>query len=338
MNRVGHPIDVFWMDDSRRSPTLIKTNTRPIRNNSDTIINTYASHKFVIKELGRSHSVNFTKGPSDETITVYLDQQSNTLQIMKTAKDTEIQKKVETTIKQCSSFQGDKLTNCLANGLVDDILKIEGNYLIKYSDLTSLNSLLLLNVEQKSLAEQHLARTAHRLRNYTCLDDNREAPKPISTYQTNLMGKPYDVNVILNMDAAKVWYVDNFITEEECDMFLRHGKPLLRRATVAAEDGTSIVSENRKAQQASYDLHWKNPGRDPLWNLSQRILQIANNHAGYNLTSEGQEGYTIIQYNIGDQYMPHCDAACDGLPHTKGGRIATALMYCKVNWRQLSLV
>ena len=40
-------------------------------------------------------------------------------------------------------------------------------------------------------------------------------------------------------------------------------RPKLARATVAGEDGTSIVSENRKAQQASYE--WTNGTSDPLW-------------------------------------------------------------------------
>ena len=27
---------------------------------------------------------------------------------------------------------------------------------------------------------------------------------------------------------------------------------------------------------------------------------------------------------------PHCDSDCDGLPHHPGGRVATAVLYCKV--------
>jgi hypothetical protein len=70
--------------------------------------------------------------------------------------------------------------------------------------------------------------------------------------------------VLLDMPESKVWYVEDFITDEECEVLKLHGRPLLTRATVAAEDGTSVVSENRKANQASYNLHEQNP-RDPLW-------------------------------------------------------------------------
>ena len=47
-------------------------------------------------------------------------------------------------------------------------------------------------------------------------------------------------------------------------------RPKLARATVAGEDGTSIVSENRKAQQASYE--WTNGTSDPLWYVFLLIL------------------------------------------------------------------
>lgn len=36
--------------------------------------------------------------------------------------------------------------------------------------------------------------------------------------------------------------------------------------------------------------------------LFQRVLKMANDHAGYDLKPPGQEGFTIIQYNKEDQY------------------------------------
>lgn len=71
--------------------------------------------------------------------------------------------------------------------------------------------------------------------------------------------------MLLDLPHAKIWFVENFITPEECKVFETHGKPLLLRATVAAEDGTSVVSEHRKAQQASYDLHQFHGEKDPVW-------------------------------------------------------------------------
>jgi hypothetical protein len=36
--------------------------------------------------------------------------------------------------------------------------------------------------------------------------------------------------------------------------------------------------------------------------LQQRILDVTNHFTGFNLSYEGQEGFTIIQYNPDDQY------------------------------------
>jgi prolyl 4-hydroxylase len=79
---------------------------------------------------------------------------------------------------------------------------------------------------------------------------------------------------------------------------------------------------------------------------------MANHHTGYQLRPEGQESFTIIQYNVEDQYTyvihifkylflilfliiymilrPHCDSSCDGTKHHSGGRVATAVLYCKI--------
>jgi hypothetical protein len=76
----------------------------------------------------------------------------------------------------------------------------------------------------------------------------------------------------------------------------------LTRATVAAEDGSSVLSEHRQANQASYNLHQVNPESDPLWPLFARTMSFTNSYTGMNLQPDGQEDFTIIQYNVNDQY------------------------------------
>lgn len=39
-----------------------------------------------------------------------------------------------------------------------------------------------------------------------------------------------------------------------------------------------------------------------LRSLYQRIFQFTNLHTGYAMELPGQEGFTIIQYNSGDEY------------------------------------
>eukprot|EP00604_Paraphysomonas_vestita_P004280 CAMPEP_0174825382 /NCGR_PEP_ID=MMETSP1107-20130205/42696_1 /TAXON_ID=36770 /ORGANISM="Paraphysomonas vestita, Strain GFlagA" /LENGTH=236 /DNA_ID=CAMNT_0016056921 /DNA_START=714 /DNA_END=1427 /DNA_ORIENTATION=- len=138
---------------------------------------------------------------------------------------------------------------------------------------------------------------------------------------------------------------------------MKSAEPRLERAVVVGADGGAVVSESRRAQQASYNL--RSP-TDPLWNLYHRILNFTNSHTNYNLKPEGQEFFTVIQYNKSDEYTPHCDGSCDGEkpegqefftviqynksdeytphcdgscdgePHISTGRVATAVLYCQI--------
>ena len=168
-----------------------------------------------------------------------------------------------------------------------------------------------------------------RLRNYTCADDTMESSEPIDLIKVDLGDQKYDMDVYFNTPGAKIWVVHDFITDEECDILERTGRPILRRATVAAEDGSSIVSNNRKANQASYNIHHSSRGwQDPLYPLYDRAMSMVNMYAGYELEMDGQEDFTIIQYDVDDQYTPHCDGQCSGEKHNPGGRVATAVLYC----------
>jgi hypothetical protein len=79
---------------------------------------------------------------------------------------------------------------------------------------------------------------------------------------------------------------------------------------------------------------------------------MVNQHSGYDLQPEGQEYFTIIQYNKDDEYRyffffetnlsniistatksPHCDGSCDNSYYVRTGRVATAVMYCEVWFR-----
>ena len=101
-----------------------------------------------------------------------------------------------------------------------------------------------------------------KLRNYTCADPTLESSTPLRTETMRIQNKDYTVNILLDMNAAKIWSVEGFISEEECRILHDHGLPRLRRATVAGEDGLATISQSRKAQQASYIPTGKG---DPLW-------------------------------------------------------------------------
>jgi 2OG-Fe(II) oxygenase superfamily len=216
--------------------------------------------------------------------------------------------KVKAQTSSCVGLKGEEFDLCFTKGIAEDVIKMENkrDEVVKYRDLMS-----------------------GRLRNYTCADESMNSSKPLSSKTVYINNDiKYKLDILFDSPAAKIWVIENFITPEECQILYDHGKPRLRRATVAGEDGRSLVSESRKAQQASYNLVDNNPN-DPLRGLKERVLSITNHHAGYDLQPDGQEDFTIIQYNKADEYVPHCDGNCDGSPYKLGGRVATAVMYCQ---------
>ena len=215
--------------------------------------------------------------------------------------------KVKDHTAACVPKTGDEFDVCFSRALSEDVIKMED----KYTEVTRYRDSM-----------------SSRLRNYTCEDPTMVTSKPIQSLVMNVQNKNYNVDVLFDNPSAKIWIVHDFISDEECQILEDHGLPRLTRATVAGDDGRSIVSENRKAQQASYNMHQTHE-HDPLRSLNERVLRITNERTGYKLRAGGQEDLTIIQYNKDDQYTPHCDGSCDGTLHKTGGRVATAVMYCR---------
>jgi len=317
VNHAGAPIELFWVNTFKTPEELVMQTTKPIRNNSDTNINSYHTHEFIakfLKPVGAQvgAEVRFAKGPREEVITVSFSPELG-MTAKQVTKFDEIMDTIKGATTVCSASlpreDEDAFAKCVADAMIDDITRLTDSktQLVKHRDLMS-----------------------SRLRNYTCVDDEMNTTKPISSYNITIEKTQFTVDTLFDSNHAKVWTVDDFISPSECEILRKHGESRLKRATVAAEDGSSVVSENRKAQQASYNMHMSNPSADPLYSLYQRVLALTNHHGKFNLKHDGQEDFTIIQYNVADQYTPHCDGTCDGSKHISGGRVATAVLYCQV--------
>ena len=267
----------------------------------------------------------FSKGPDDEEVIVDLDHATSSFKIKQLTAVQKVKELISEKVDSCASQQSTlwksdpkELAACMSEALVDDVVKAT------------------------TKAEKALTRATtigDRLRNYTCDDPKMETSTPLSSYDMFVAASDPNhpdrrrrirIDSLLDSDAAKIWIAHDFVTDEECRILMDHGAPRLMRATVADADGTSIVSESRKAQQANYNIDMNDPDGDPLYSLYKRVFQATNHHTKYNLTMDGQEDFTIIQYNVADQYTPHCDGNCEGEPHIDKGRVASCVMYCKV--------
>jgi hypothetical protein len=74
VNMANAPLDLFWVNTFVKDEPMVRQVSKPIRNSSDTIINSYDTHKFMIRYYSAKHGkseVFFHKGPMEETVTVY---------------------------------------------------------------------------------------------------------------------------------------------------------------------------------------------------------------------------------------------------------------------------
>ena len=147
----------------------------------------------------------FTKGPMEEVITVSYDPQTKTLSTVQRTKIDDVMDKVKVASASCDKYEGDKYADCISNIVIQDISKI---------------------TDSKDLMASYRDVMADRLRDYICQDELVNATE--STKTTNYGN--HVVSSLLDSEAGRIWYVDNFITENECralkEYHLTHGSDL----------------------------------------------------------------------------------------------------------------
>lgn len=297
----------------------------------------------------------FTKGPGHENITIVSDFMKKKLKILRAnTKYSTIKKRIKYVTKYGvkNNISKSNLVDFIMNEVEKDVVNVRERYKTLY--YSRLN--IATRLRTYACDDRHMIDTVP-LYSYQFQSNvpiyNPTIPNNLISNKNNLIASEsesinqsenrseslsiiqdktvpaYEVKVLLQQDHAKVWTIDNFISHEECQTLINDAGGRLERATVSGANGGSVVSESRKAQQAAYSM--SAGASDPLWPLYNRALEIVNHHAGYNITPDGQEPLTVIQYNVGDEYKPHCDSSCgENMDHSKGGRVATALLYCKV--------
>jgi hypothetical protein len=180
------------------------------------------------------------------------------------------------------------------------------------------------------------------LENHTCAETMRETTPPKEVRSWTHEDSPgiqvtRQVGILHDRPDSQIHALENFISPEECDAITKAAAKKLHRGTVADGSGGSKLSDHRKAWQAGIKIPWeKEQDGDPIARVVRRIYDYTNDAVHYNLTVDGSEDLMSIQYfgrgkdstESPDQYRPHCDGDCDGLPHKKGGRVATMVMYC----------
>ncbi len=187
--------------------------------------------------------VNFTAGSVDETVEVNVDETSGQLKVYKHDRRKDLSLVVSQAYQGCLHNTTHPMKQCMVDHLTQEATRI---------------------TRTKDLIEEYRGHMAGRLRNYTCADPAMETTEPIRTYSYHFLDKTYKVKVLLDTENAKIWGIEHFLTQEECDHLVNSSKDRLQKATVAGDGGESTLSETRKAQQAGYEFDHR-IRRDYLW-------------------------------------------------------------------------
>lgn len=191
VNHAGAPIELFWIDTYKNDGTLIKQTTKPIRNGTDASINSYDTHQFMVKFLKpiKGAQVKFTKGPREETVLVTYDASNNEMKAKQMTKFNDIIETVNAATQSCADLKGEKLSACIANGIMDDIQAITDakTQMSKYRDLMS-----------------------SRLRNYTCEDPKMNSTEPLRSYDQSILGKKLTFDVLFGKNCDFFFYSQSF--------------------------------------------------------------------------------------------------------------------------------
>jgi hypothetical protein len=225
---------------------LVSQLKKPLRNSTSASINSYNGHKFMVKfkDERPGTEIEFIKGPSEEKIVVSFNKESGKLEAAIHTKESETMELVETLIKRCQG-RSESVTDCLAGEISKEVGRLQEslNTMTHFRDLT-----------------------AAQLRNYTCADDTMTTSVPDKSYIYRMAGHSYNLSELVDHPSAKIWTISHFATDAECDHLIESARPRLSRATVAGDDGDdALLSDVRRAQQASFDFSAETAAADPVW-------------------------------------------------------------------------
>ena len=113
-------------------------------------------------------------------------------------------------------------------------------------------------------------------------------------------------------------------TAQECIYMALKGMPMLRPARIVARDGNSTVDAMRSNETAKFGLLEADA---VVQSLDLRVAAALGHPA------ENGEGFALLRYQVGQQYLPHCDWIDPEREATRadlerwGQRIATCVVY-----------
>jgi 2OG-Fe(II) oxygenase superfamily len=333
VNQSGKTIVVDWIHPVTGKTTTLHTG---VVTGQSTVFNSFENHTFAVHEP--SEDCQASTGSDEECSVRYFTINERDRQVAHIGRGLTVELEQEKSKSSSSDFGSKcrkRASSNLANvGDPSDVMEALKDCLRDEATIEFQRK----NEEIAFEAQSRLTISA-TLENYTCADPNRELTEPMEIRRWTHANVTRDVLVMHDRPSSQIHVLPDFITPEECEAIKTAAEPKLHRGTVANGSGGSKLSDHRKAWQAGVRIPWEKENQgNPIARVVRRLYDYTNDAVGYNLTVEGQEDLMSIQYfGVGegsdespDQYRPHCDGDCDGLPHKTGGRVATMVMYCDV--------
>jgi prolyl 4-hydroxylase len=129
-----------------------------------------------------------------------------------------------------------------------------------------------------------------------------------------------DIKVLLKLEKPFIMYLDNVLSNEECEQLIELSKERLEPSQIVdSYSGQRRLAPGRTSKNAFYSL-----GETALVErIEKRIAEITE-HPVIN-----GEGLQVLNYGIGEEYKAHFDFFPSGQIQKENGgqRIATFLMY-----------
>jgi len=125
-------------------------------------------------------------------------------------------------------------------------------------------------------------------------------------------------------EQPRIAALRGLFTAEECIYVALKGMPMLRPARIVGRDGASTVDAMRSNETAKFGLLEADV---VLQSLDLRVAAALGHPA------ENGEGFALLRYQVGQQYLPHCDWIDPEREATRadlerwGQRIATCVVY-----------
>lgn len=237
---------MFWVDVT--DGNLVPQTTKPLRNGTEANINSYNGHQFVAKFLDNIEGAEayFTKGPNEERVLITYDVSFNTMVAKQITKFDEIMDLINEATTTCDSVNDQAFTDCIGEKVLEEVsrLKETTKEIVRFRDLI-----------------------APRLYDYICADNNPNASEVLRSRSFDDRNQKYIADVLVDTSNAKVWTVENAISESEC-------KLLNEKSVTAPSSGPAAVDTTENSNpalqpyivpQRRYELTKEHPEKDPLW-------------------------------------------------------------------------